>query len=283
MITLYTDETRQYFFIIPAGLQLPAGDAIVIRLPAEKVIQIDPDAIRPYQVSKEEASQFLSEQLKTTFEDALQDWGRNLNRFLEAYQAAKADPPPTDSARKAALEFKLDVFFRQLGLDIDVIFKQLLATQQNTAHLTDVDIELAILDNVYIEALILEANQQLIHSVFAEDGTPLAIFLPDKLITAFWLVAMHRAQQISIYPLVQDRLIIGRKSPDSATDVQLLGRKVNRQHCFLEATDTNHVLKVIEGNPIFLNGELMTTGMVSLQSGDVIQIADHFLRYIVWE
>jgi|GEM_PF-5652712 len=67
--TIWSDRTRTRHFVIPDDETLPTGD-FVLRTTTGRQQQVDPDAAAPYEVSQDEAVEWLKSQLGQAVEDA---------------------------------------------------------------------------------------------------------------------------------------------------------------------------------------------------------------------
>jgi hypothetical protein len=107
--TLWRDEARRRFYLIPDGVELAAG-VLVLRSGASRRISVDEAAAEPYEVSKDEARAFLDAKLdgfvggvKRSVEDTLAKLG------IPPAPAASPHPPresaaPTDDRAPSAEE-----------------------------------------------------------------------------------------------------------------------------------------------------------------------------------
>ncbi|HEX9936210.1 MAG TPA: hypothetical protein VGB15_03785 [Longimicrobium sp.] len=98
--TLWRDEARRRFYLVPDGVELAAG-VLVLRSGASRRISVDEAAAAPYEVSKDEARAFLDAKLdgfvggvKRSVEDTLAKLG------IPPAPAA-SPPPPRGSAAPA--------------------------------------------------------------------------------------------------------------------------------------------------------------------------------------
>ncbi len=256
MPTLFTDETREYFFIVPDDVELLPGDVPVYKLPTETETLVHPDAILPYMVSYEDAHEFLSQTLRIDFEDILDSVTSSFKNLWQRFQTYKS--PYSTPRQDQALESDAKQFWRNLGKMVDGVFSDLLAEVHQSPDVTEQDAAQAIIDDVLVASLLKNSMQT--H--------------PDVM---YWLVMAHRGQQLRIIPLDKPRLLGGRKY---SNDIVLLGTEINRVHFSIEWTDQGHCLICHSSTGIQVNEALLgESEAYFLRSGDIIKIADHYLRF----
>lgn len=103
--TLYTDETQQFFFIVPDDAPLPPGD-FAIYAPLGEVTHVHPKFMQFYEVSRADAQAWMRERLKA----GAQEFTEGLRDFLTTLVKSRQkpdDPDPTTS--RANIDFAADL------------------------------------------------------------------------------------------------------------------------------------------------------------------------------
>lgn len=92
--TIWSDEAREWFFLVPEGMDLPPGDFTIYTI-VGRAQQVDPDALDPFVVSRETAEAYLSERMK----EELGGLARSLLGWLN--RLARRSPSPEAAQAKA--------------------------------------------------------------------------------------------------------------------------------------------------------------------------------------
>lgn len=102
--TLWRDEARRRFYLVPDGVELAAGP-LVLRSGASRKIFVDETAAAPFEVSKDEARAFLDAKLdgfvggvKRTVEDTLAKLGIPASPANAAPTPSSAEPGETGAS-----------------------------------------------------------------------------------------------------------------------------------------------------------------------------------------
>jgi hypothetical protein len=98
--TLYTDETQQFFFIVPDDAALPPGK-FAIYAPLGEVTHVHPKFMQFYEVTREDAHDWMRNRLKAGAESVSEGLRAFLTTLVESRQKPD-DPDPTTSQANSA-------------------------------------------------------------------------------------------------------------------------------------------------------------------------------------
>lgn len=263
-IKLYADETHEYFFLVPEDVEIRAGDALVIALPSQQQMLVDPDDMLRFECTLEEAHTHLVNTLEDGFEAMLRGLGDGFQKLVQlANDARDYKSPDGDPQREQELEAAAENIWRGLGKAVDGFFGSILAEIEETTAVSEDDVAAMMLDNDTVVSILRDTMVE--H--------------PGQ----YWVVAAHRSQQIRVFALEDEALLGGSKYTDDVA-IRLLGTDVARVHFMIRPDDDGYVLTDnFSASGTFVNGMRLNGGEpYPLQSGDMIRIADHYLRYVVW-
>ena len=101
--TLWSDVERSRFFLIPSDRQLPPGD-FPLRTITGRQMEVEPQSLTPFEVTREEATAWLKSQLGNVIEEAK---GKLINYFSQLGAKSQSHPQTQNNQENAV---KLEKF-----------------------------------------------------------------------------------------------------------------------------------------------------------------------------
>lgn len=303
--TLYTSDPfdpkdpfrkHENFFLVPEDITLFPGDTVYYVAITGVVFHFDPKSIEPFRVTCEETHQYLTERKNNALETTMRDLGDGISRMAELYREARDVHKRGQLSVEQQQQIK-DIeapIFRELGKQSDKFFSSLLANIHGSEDITPEDVEEAAHNDSLMSELVAITREgfhtEMRRAVEGVPDLPIDSTDIDPTLAPFWLVVLHNAQQIHVYPLQGNRIVVGRKSKRGRADIQIQGALFGREHFIIEAVnhpdypEVAHVVSSVDEDPekaLYLNGwQMPAHTLYPLQSGDILRAGHHFFRYI---